>query len=143
MAIVKNNVVTKGLSGKLGRDLLFKVYGEKTVVCAYPRPSNVAPSVRQLSCRERFARAVAQVRFWLKDTEKRAFLERLRKQWGSFSAYHAGIRYFMKQAVVTASASVEEAITEISDRSVPAVLFTSTVVIHETPVGGRVGEPYY
>ena len=120
MAIVKNNVVTKGLSGTLGRDLVFKVYGEKTVVCAYPRPSSVAPSVRQLSCRERFARAVALVRFWLKDTEKRAFLERLRTQWGSFSAYHAGIRYLMKQASAAASASVEEAISVLTGGSVPA-----------------------
>ena len=120
MAIVKNNVVTKGLSGTLGRDLVFKVYGEKTVVCAYPRPSSVAPSVRQLSCRERFARAVALVRFWLKDTEKRAFLERLRKQWGSFSAYHAEIRYLMKQASAAASARVEEAISVLTGGSVPA-----------------------
>ena len=143
MAIVKNNVVTKGLSGKLGRDLVFKVYGEKTVVCAYPRRSTVAPSVRQLSCRERFARAVAQVRFWLKDTEKRAFLERLRKQWGSFSAYHAGIRYFMKQAVSTASASVEEAIAAISEVVVPDYPAPVAVAVYVNSVADRLGEPYF
>ena len=143
MAIVKNNVVTKGLSGKLGCDLVFKVYGEQTVVCAYPRRSTVAPSVRQLSCRERFARAVAQVRFWLKDAEKRAFLERLRKQWGSFSAYHAGIKYFMQQAVSTASASMKESIAAVSEVVVPDYLAPAPASGSKTWVAGRLEEPFY
>ena len=96
MAIVKRNVITRGLSGRLGRDLVFKVYGDKTVVCAYPRKSRFAPSVRQLGCRERFARAVAQVRFWLTQADMRRFLEGLKRKWGSLSAYHAGIRFLMR-----------------------------------------------
>lgn len=70
-------------------------------------------------------------------------MERLRKQWGSFSAYHAGIRYFMKQAVATASASVEEAIAAISEVVVPDYPEPARVAVYVDSVADRLEEPYY
>ena len=97
MAIVIDNIYTKGISGRVGDALLYKHYGNKTVVSAFPRLTNIAPSARQLAQRKKFALAVLKTRQWLQQPATKQFLLGLKHKWNSLSAYHAGIKYHMTQ----------------------------------------------
>ena len=97
MAIVVDNIYTKGISGRVGDSLLYKQYGNKTVVSIFPRRSLKPPTDRQLVQRKKFALAVFKTRAWLAQKAKRVFLEGLERKWAAYSTYHAGIRYFMNQ----------------------------------------------
>ncbi len=97
MAIVVNNLITSHLRGKLGKQVVFKRYGNITVACAYPRPSLKPPTNSQLAQRKKFAQAVFSTRYWLTLPHKKQFLEGLALKWSSKSAYHAGIKHFMQQ----------------------------------------------
>ena len=97
MAVVVNNLYTIGLSGRIGDALLYKQYGNKTVVTRFPQRSLKTPSERQLVQRKKFALAVLNTRQWLKEAPKKQFLIGLKQKWASVSAYHAGIRYFMTE----------------------------------------------
>ena len=54
MARSRSNLITRGLKGQLGKELVFKQYGKKTVVSRYPDMSHVKPSVLQQQKRSRF-----------------------------------------------------------------------------------------
>ena len=71
MARVKDNYVTKGLSGKIGKDLVFKLnkFG-KTYTSDPPDRSNVISTKRQNKLRNNFAKAVAYAKSVLKDPVK-------------------------------------------------------------------------
>jgi len=81
-----------GLSGKVGKKLIYKVCGNTTVVAAYPQKSRYKPTVLQQAQRYKFAIAVARTKAWLLDGFRRKYLEGLAAKWVSKSAYHAGIR---------------------------------------------------
>jgi len=49
MAIVVDNVYTKGISGRIGDTLLYKQFGDKTVVGIFPRHSLKPPTSKQLA----------------------------------------------------------------------------------------------
>ncbi len=95
MALIVNNLITKGMSGRYGKVLVFKQYRGKTVATAYPTPTNKPPTPLQVVRRQKFAKAVAMTKLWLQNPEQNLFLERLADKWDSLSAYHAGIKYFM------------------------------------------------
>ena len=97
MAIVVDNIYTRGISGRVGDALLYKQYGNKTVVSKFPRLTTIAPSARQLMQRKKFALAVLKTRQWLQQKAQKQFLQGLKLKWNSLSAYHAGIKYFMNQ----------------------------------------------
>ena len=59
MARTKNDILTKALKGQIGKQLVFKQYGKKTVVTRYPDMSKVVPSELQKEQRSGFAEAVA------------------------------------------------------------------------------------
>ncbi|WP_017259110.1 hypothetical protein [Pedobacter arcticus] len=54
MATSKNNVVTHGLSGKVGDLIVFKQQNGKTIVGKMPQKSSKPPTEAQLSVNERF-----------------------------------------------------------------------------------------
>ncbi|RXQ90948.1 hypothetical protein EO244_12650 [Ancylomarina salipaludis] len=56
MAVVKKNIVTDGLSGKLGRNLVFRQSNGKTIVASSPTPSGTY-SEKQLDQRKVFTKA--------------------------------------------------------------------------------------
>ena len=95
MALVIDNLITKGFSGKFGKQVVFRQCGNKTVAAAYPRLPLPPPTERQLAQRKKFAMAVLQTRQWLLNKVKRNFLDGLARKWDSLSPYHAGIKYFM------------------------------------------------
>ena len=47
MARIHSNIITQGLSGQIGQQVVFKRYGKKTVVSRYPDMSKVKPSKKQ------------------------------------------------------------------------------------------------
>jgi hypothetical protein len=58
MARTNNNIVTKALKGQIGKQLVFKQYGKKTVVTRYPDMSKVVPSDLQKKQRSGFAKKI-------------------------------------------------------------------------------------
>ncbi|RXK87333.1 hypothetical protein [Filimonas effusa] len=62
MAESKGNIVTSGLSGLLGRMLVFRTRGDKTIVATRPRKTNIPPTEDQLNVRQLFSDAVTYAR---------------------------------------------------------------------------------
>jgi len=63
MAVSKTNVLTQGLSGALGKQIVFKHYKDKTVIAAYPtftKPWSKAQQEHRLNMSEAF-RAAATI----------------------------------------------------------------------------------
>lgn len=75
MAIVVRNILLKGLQGSIGKTLVFRRCGNKTVVSLYPERSNKPPTEKQRRQRERFRRAVAYARDVVGDAGQRALYE--------------------------------------------------------------------
>ena len=63
MAEVKNNIVTHGMSGSIGKQLVFKRYGNRTIVSAMPDMSKVVKSKKQKSENTKFRQSITDVRF--------------------------------------------------------------------------------
>jgi hypothetical protein len=57
MAIVEKNIILEGLRGKLGKMLVFRQRGGKTIVAATLRKTDKAPSEAQEIRREKFRQA--------------------------------------------------------------------------------------
>lgn len=72
MARIQSNILTKGLRGQIGQQVVFKQYGKKTVVSRYPDMSKVKPSKLQKKGRTRFAEAVAYAQSINNDPVKKA-----------------------------------------------------------------------
>jgi len=88
------NIITAGLRGGVGGQLVFKQYEGCTVVTKYPDMSGVKPSGLQKACRSKFLEAVKYAKGILADEVLRAaFEEKIGK---GKSVYHAAIREYMK-----------------------------------------------
>ena len=66
MAIVKKNVVTDGLSGKLGNNIVFRQSNGKTVVTSSPTPTGIS-SEKQLNQRKLFTKATHYAQIQMAD----------------------------------------------------------------------------
>lgn len=73
MARLSSGSALHGLRGHLGKELVFKQYGSKTVVSKYPDMSSVKPSVRQLAQRAVFKEAMLFASLVCRHPELRAF----------------------------------------------------------------------
>lgn len=94
MAKTNSNVLLRKLKGQIGKQLVVKQYGAKTVVSAYPDMSNVKPSKLQTKRRDYFAEAVAYAQGILHDPEKKAaYAKQLKK---GQSVYNAAIKEFLR-----------------------------------------------
>jgi hypothetical protein len=72
MAEVKKNLVTKGMSGMLGKTLVFRQTDGKTYVSAAPNITNRVPTPEQTAHRERFQEAVFYARNAIQEPETKA-----------------------------------------------------------------------
>jgi Fic family protein len=70
MAGTGNNYVTQGISGAIGKELLFRTFKGKTFAGKYPDMSNVIPSKNQTKKRKQFAEAVKYAKSIMNDPEK-------------------------------------------------------------------------
>jgi hypothetical protein len=100
MAIVKNNPIINGLSGKLGDSIVFKQMRGKTIMCS--RPSKpVAQSEQQKETRDRFRKASAWAKSILSDAEQKAYYQKKARKLKLPNAYTAAIADYMRSAKVT------------------------------------------
>ncbi len=72
MARTDNNALLKGFSGAIGKQIVVKQYGDKTVITAFPQMSHIKPSSNQKMRRGVFAEAVAYAQSINNDPKKRA-----------------------------------------------------------------------
>ena len=95
MARITNKSVFNALSGRIGKELVIKQYGDKGVVSKYPDMSKVKPSKWQLEGRERIKEATAYALGILNDPYLKAAFEKNLKP--GESVYHkAKKEYFEK-----------------------------------------------
>lgn len=86
-----NNVLTKGMKGAIGKELVYRTTKNGTFACKYPDMSAVIPSKNQTKGRDRFAEAVKFAKSVMKDPEKSARYSK----GDSCSVYHAAIKDYM------------------------------------------------
>ena len=95
MAESANSVLLNNLRGQIGKQIVVKHYGKKTVITAYPDMSNVKPSKLQKVKRTVFAEAVAYAQGVLHDqVKKAAYAKKLKK---GESVYHAAIKEWLRK----------------------------------------------
>jgi hypothetical protein len=91
MARTNNNPLTKGMSGAIGDDILFRTFKKGTFSGKVPDMSHVIPSKNQTKRRGVFARAVSFAQSVMKDPEKKAAY----KTREGLSVYHSAIKDYM------------------------------------------------
>jgi hypothetical protein len=94
MAVVKNNKVTKGLSGKF-EDFIFKNYSYGTVVSKVPDRSKVKLSKKQKRANTLFKAAVAYAKEVIRDPKKRKPYEAVLKR--GKTVYHTALADYLKK----------------------------------------------
>jgi len=96
MARVDKQSVLSALRGSIGKELVFKKYGDKTVVSRYPDMRRVKKTPLQKLGQGFFKDAVAYAQSIIRDPKKKAaYQKKLPK--GS-SVYHAAIKEFMNKS---------------------------------------------
>lgn len=94
MAISKDNIITHSLSGKVG-NVIFKNYGDKTVISRRPDMSKVKKSAKQLENQELFSRAHHYAKGIIIDPIKKlAFSKTIPK---GKMVYHAAVSRYLKE----------------------------------------------
>lgn len=88
-----NSIIANGLSGQIGKQLVYRQYGNKTVVSRYPDMSNIKPSKKQKAKRSRFAKAVAYAQSILRDPAKKAAY--LKKTPKDQQVYHFAMKEYL------------------------------------------------
>jgi predicted HTH transcriptional regulator len=91
MAKSRDNYVTRGLSGAIGKEHVYRQFNRETHVSKYPDRSQVKYSKEQTKFQEIFARASAYASDVINDPVKKAAY----KLAAGKSAYHAAIRDYM------------------------------------------------
>jgi hypothetical protein len=92
---ITTDLIGKGLRGQIGKQLVFKQYGNKTVVAKYPDMSHIQPSPQQQEKRSRFAEAVAYAQNILRTPAlKAAYALKVKK---GQSVYHFALQEFLKR----------------------------------------------
>ena len=94
MAKVKKNAVVEELSGRVGK-LVFKQYGDKTVVCKWPEHDpDRTPTPGEARQHSRIKQAAARAKSMLATEAGQAYYQAARKRLGKHSAYHTAVHDF-------------------------------------------------
>ena len=83
----------KDLRGAIGKQLVFKQYGNKTVVTRYPDMSGVKPSEQQKEKRKLFAQAVDYARAISRNPQQKALYQQ--KITNGQSVYHYALKEYL------------------------------------------------
>ena len=95
MARLAANSPLKNLKGQLGKQLVFKQYGNKTVVTAYPDMSRVKPSKLQKVYRHKFRDAVMYAKKISRDPAlKKEYMKKIKP---GESVYHFALKEYFKK----------------------------------------------
>jgi hypothetical protein len=96
MAISKNNVLTKGLSGMVGKTVVFRTWNGKTYLSGSPqKPKTQSPI--QKENRLRFKMATHYAKNMMKDPLKKEEYKKLAKKMKLPNAYTAAITEYMRR----------------------------------------------
>ena len=95
MARSNNNILLHGITGQIGKQIVIKRYGNRTVVTAYPDMSNIKPSKTQKQKRKTFADAVAYAKAITSDPEKKALYQARVKK--GRSVYNYAMAEYLKK----------------------------------------------
>jgi hypothetical protein len=95
MAWLRKGSLLEGLSGTLGKEVVFKQYADKVVVSKYPDMSKVKASVLQKMQRSNMKEANAYVSFVKKDSKLKAYYEKALKP--GESVYHKAKKDFFEK----------------------------------------------
>ena len=95
MASSNNSLLLRKMRGQIGKQIVVKQYGNKTVITKYPDMSGIKPSKLQKVKRKGFAEAVAYARAIVKDPVKKAvYAKKLKK---GQRVYTAAIKEFLNK----------------------------------------------
>ena len=94
MVKIKKNIVTKGWSGKLGDDIVFRRKGNKTYVALSPTKSTKEPSEKQKAQTQKFKLATLFAKTQNDDPVKKARYEAFATEYQS--AFNLAIADFLK-----------------------------------------------
>ena len=95
MAIIRDNIVTEGMSGMLGDMLVFRNWRGKTIVCKRPsRPRR--QSVRQQQNRNKFREASSWAKAVLLNAERKVYYQKKARRLNLPNAYTAAIADYMR-----------------------------------------------
>lgn len=98
MAESKNNIVTQGLSGLVGRMLVFRQTATKTVVARRPSKSTKPPTAAQTAIKDRFRDAAYYARTAITDPAVKAVYQALAKP--GQSAYNVAFSDYFTAPVI-------------------------------------------
>jgi hypothetical protein len=96
MAITRNNILTKGLSGMVGGVMVFRTWNGKTYISSSPKKPQ-KQSVAQKENRLKFKMATAFAKRMMKDVAKKEEYKRLAKKMKLPNAYTAAITEYMRK----------------------------------------------
>jgi hypothetical protein len=99
MALVRNNIVTEGISGMLAGKLVFRSYQNKTVVSARPRKPT-KESKQQRENRNKFKEAATWAKEQMKFLEVKSAYQIKAKELGLPNAYTAAVTEYMRKPVI-------------------------------------------
>ena len=94
MATNTNNVITRGFRGKIG-NLIFRMWGKKTVVSSAPSYKTLKWSKAQKENRRRFHDAMTWARQAMEDPEKRLYYQKKAKKMQT--PWNVAVADFMKK----------------------------------------------
>ena len=100
MAKVRNNIVTRGLSGKLGKLIVFRQVGDETIVTTVPVRKAYAPSEVQKKQVSRFQRAIIYAKKAMQDEGLKAAYQMRAK--GNRNAFNIAIADFLNPPEIEA-----------------------------------------
>jgi hypothetical protein len=104
MAIVSGNPVLSGFSGTLGGNLVFRQYGNKTIVSVKREPRKTRrnrPSILQQMGHDKFREASKYARQLFRDPDVHDRYKKLAKKQGKHSAYNLVISEYMRRVKIS------------------------------------------
>jgi hypothetical protein len=102
MATVSTNPIINSLSGRLGKTLVFKRWGDKTILARYAKPKK-KQSEQQKQNRSKFREAAHWAKIILKDPVRKAYYQNKARKLGLPNAYTAAITDYMRKPNVEPS----------------------------------------
>jgi hypothetical protein len=94
MAQSVSSVILHNMHGQIGKQIVVKQYGDKTVITKYPDMSGVKPSKLQKQTRKKFALAIAYAQSIIQDpTRKAAYAKKLKR---GARVYNAAIKEYLR-----------------------------------------------
>jgi hypothetical protein len=101
MARSNNNILTKGLSGMIGKQIVFRTWNGKTFISVAPKKPK-KQSVVQKENRSKFKRATIYAKSMMKDPIKKAEYKEIAKRLQLPNAYTAAITDYMRNPQIEA-----------------------------------------